>query len=407
MEVIMNANTERELKGCFDYFWHEANTDKNSPGYGLIRDKNKKGAESMASIASVGFGLSAVVIGAERGYITKAEARERIVGTLKTFLYNAEHSRGFFYHFLNMKTAGKYEGFHDCASIIDTSLFLNGAITAAEYFKGEAEELLNEIYRRVNWQVYYDAGNNWFYMGYDPNDKELGGGRGQWDMYAEQLMQYILSTASETFPVQPEVYYGFRRDLGSYGGYRFYNSPGGSLFTHQFSHGWYDFRDVTDRDSINWHDNSVTASKAARQYCIDNPKGFKTWHANAWGLTACQGPEGYRGYGSPPFHPNIRDCNDGTIPPCGAIGSVIFTPDESLAALDYYYTVPGLAGKYGLNDAYNQDKDWVCDFCIGIDKGISIIMLENALSGMIHELYMGNEWVKRGAERIGLHRHVA
>jgi hypothetical protein len=400
----MNANAEREIKGCFDYFWHEANTDKSSPGYGLIRDKSASYDMGMASIASVGFGLSAIVIGVERGYITRAEGLERAVGTLKTFLHNAEHAKGFFYHFLNMKTAGKYERFHDCASIIDTSIFINGAITAAEYFKGEAEELFERLYERIDWRVYYNAEKNWFYMGYDPADAVKGGGRGQWDMYAEQLMQYILSTASETSPVPPQVYNGFRRDVGSYGAYTFHPSPGGSLFTHQFSHAWFDFKGYTDRDGINWHDNSVIASKAARQYSIDNPKNFKTWHENAWGLTACQGPNGYRGYGSPPFHPNIHDCNDGTIPPCGAIGSAIFTPEESFAALDFYCTVPGLTGKYGFNDSYNQDKNWVCDFCIGIDKGVSIVMLENALSGMVHTLYMNNRWVKKGAEAIFIKR---
>jgi len=390
-------NTEKELKGCFDFFWNEANTDKNSPGYGLIRDKDT--AENMSSIASVGFGLSAIIIGAERGYISKVEARDRTIGTLKTFLSNAASEYGFFYHFLDMKTAQKYSSFSDCASIIDTSILLNGAITSAEYFGGEAEELFEQIYSRVNWKIYYNEEKNVYYMGYDP---ERGGGFGQWDMYAEQLMQYILGTASETYPVPPKIYEGFDRTLSEYGGYKFYNSPGGSLFTHQFSHAYFDFKDKTDKDGINWYENSVTATLAARQYATDNPNNFKTWHKNAWGVTACEGPDGYRGYGSPPFHPNIKDCNDGTIPPCGAIGSVIFTPDISLEALDYYYTIPNLAGKYGLKDAYNQDRNWTCDFCIGIDKGITITMLENHLTSMIHELYMRNKHVKKGAEKISL-----
>ena len=272
-------------------------------------------------------------------------------------------------------------------------------MTSSEYFIGEAAELFEQIYSRMNWQKYYDPDNNWYYMGYDP---KRGGGFGQWDMYAEQMMQYILGTASETHPVPPVIYDGFRRDLGEYGGYKFYNSPGGSLFTHQFSHAWFDFKEKTDKDGINWFDNSVMASKSSRQFSIDNPMGFKSWHKNAWGVTACQGPDGYRGYGSPPFHPNVTDCNDGTIPPCGAIGSVIFTPDESLAALDFYYTVPDLVTKYGLCDAYNQDRDWICDFCIGIDKGVSILMLENHESGMIHELYGQNRYVRKGANLIGL-----
>jgi len=385
-----------ELKGCFDFFWDEANSDKNSPGYGLVRDKNKKGSELMASIASVGFGLTAIVIGAERGFVSKAEAQERAVGTLKTCLHNAAQAHGFLYHFLDMKTAQKYEKFHDCASIIDTSILLNGAMTVAEYFKGEAAELFEQMYAKVDWQKYYDEKRNYFFMGYH----EETGGFGQWDMYAEQLMQYILGVASPTFPVPPKIYDGFRRDWGEYGGYEFYNSPGGSLFTHQFSHAWYDFKGVTDKDGINWFDNSVTATLAARQYSINNPHGFKTYNKDAWGLTASEGPEGYRGFGTPPFHPNITDCNDGTVPPCGAIGSIIFTPEIVLDAIAHYATIPGLTGKYGLNDAYNLDKNWICDFCIGIDKGISIVMLENYLSGMPQELYMQNGYVKKATELL-------
>jgi len=394
----MNKTLDLEIKGCFDFFWNEANSDKNSPGFGLIKDKDAKGSESMASIASVGFGLSAIIIGIERGFISKSEGLERVKGTLLTFLNNVEEEYGFFYHFLNMKTAKKHEKFHDCASVIDTSIFLNGAITVAEYFGGEIAEIFEMIYQRVNWLVYYDENNNWYYMGYDPKK----GGWGQWDMYAEQLMQYILGVSSPKFPVPTKIYQGFRRDLGSYGQYEFYNSPGGSLFTHQFSHAWYDFKNVYDKDGINWFDNSVKASLAARQFCIDNPRNFKTFHKNAWGLTACQGPEGYRGYGSPPLHPNCVDCTDGTIPPCGAIGSIIFTPEESLEALEFFYTVPNLVGKYGLMDAYNQDLNWICDFVIGIDKGISIVMLENYSSGMIHQLYMANEYVKKATELLVL-----
>ena len=387
----------KELKGCFDFFWNEANTDKNSPGYGLVLDKNKKGSEGMSSIASAGFGLSAIVIGAERGFVTKAQAQERAIGTLKTFLNNAAEAHGFYYHFLDMKTADKYEAFYDCASIIDTAILLNGALTAAEYFKGEVAELFEAMYARVDWQKYYDQSRNLYFMGY----QEDTGGFGQWDMYAEQLMQYILGVASPTFAVPGSIYKGFNRDLQSYGGQTFYNSPAGSLFTHQFSHAWYDFKNVVDGDGINWFDNSVKAGLAAREYSINNPGGFKTFHQNAWGLTACEGPDGYRGYGTPPFHPNCKDGNDGTMPPCGAIGHIIFTPDAVVEAMNYYATIPNLVGKYGFNDAYNLDRDWVCDFCIGIDKGISIVMLENHLTGMVQELYMGNKYVKDATKLLG------
>ena len=397
----MDANQilELEAKGCFDFFWNEANTDPFSPGYGLIRDKTGEEDKMMASIASVGFGLTAIIIGIHRGWITKDEGYERTRGTLHTFLRHAEESEGFFFHFLDMETAKKYELFYDCASIIDTSIFLNGAITSAEYFGGEIKEMFEAIYKRVNWQKYYDEDRNYFYMGYQPES----GGFGQWDHYAEQLMQYILGVASPTYPVPRKIYDGFDRSLGSYGEYKFRNSPGGSLFTHQFSHAWFDFKDKVDADGINWYDNSVIATKASRQYCIDHSKNFKTFGENSWGLTACMGPDGYRGYGFAPFHPNCdSNINDGTVAPCASIGSLPFVPEEVKAAVKYFYNeVPQLWSKYGFLDAYNLDRDWTASIVIGIDKGISLLMIENYRSNLIYDLYMNNNYIKKAEKMLG------
>lgn len=392
----MSNIIEKEIRGCFDFFWNEANTDINSPGYGLVRDKNLEAAKDMASIASVGFGLSAIIIGVERGYITKEQGEERTRGTLKTFLNNVDQEHGFFYHFLDMNTGKKYEEFYDCASIIDSSIFLNGALTSAEYFGGEVADLFEKIYARVDWTKYHNEKDNVYYMGY-----KNGAGFGQWDMYAEQMMQYILGVASPTHPVPKTIYDGFRRDLGEYGGQTFYNSPGGSLFTHQFSHAWYDFKNTVDKDGIDWFDNSIKATLAAREYSIENPGNFKAFNENAWGLTAAEGPDGYRGYGTPPFHPNIKDGNDGTVPPCGAIGSIIFTPEIVIKAMEHYATIDGLWSKYGFLDSYNLDRNWICEFCIGIDKGVSIIMLDNYDGGIIQKLYMNNKYVKQATEILG------
>jgi hypothetical protein len=393
-----NKILDLEAKGCFDFFWNEANTDKSSPGYGLILDQsaNKK----VASIASVGFGLAAIIIGIERGWITREEGYERTKGTLETFLNHVEHAGGFFYHFLNIKTAKKNEEFYDCASIIDTTLFLNGAITAAEYFGGEINELFEKIYARVDWNIYYDESKNQFYMGYNPET----GGFHHWDMYAEQMTQYIVGVASPTNPVPVKIYQGFERRLGKYGEYEFYNSPGGSLFTHQYSHVWVAFQDYLDSDGIDWFENSIKASLANRQYCIDNPEGFKTFHENSWGLTACATPNGYGGPGAPPYHPNVHPANDGTVAPAGAAGSVVFTPEESIAAMNYFYeNHPKLWGEYGFQDAYNLDvtPSWYADHVIGIDKGITLLMIENYRSGIIWELYMKNKYVNRGIDLLG------
>ena len=413
---MMNTNEilNLEAKACFDFFWNEANTDKNSTGYGLIRDNDVK--REMASIASVGWGLSAYIIGVERGWITYEQAHERTLGTLKTFLNHVDHIEGFFFHFLEMETGKKFDASYDCASIIDTSLFLNGAVTSAEYFGGEIKELFNAIYERIDWDIYYDKENNWYYMGYneDPGNgawSKEPGGFGAWDMYAEQLMQYIFGVGSPTNPVPAKIYNGFARDLVSYGDYEFYNCPGGSLFTHQFSHLWYDFENVIDADGINWFDNSVKATLAQRQYAIDNPRGFKTYHAKSWGANACDGPFGYKAYGMPPFAPTAQDIQDGTIAPAAAAGSMIFTPQESIEVLEYFYNeVPELWGQYGFLSSYNLDveeqtgqKVWVADRVIGIEKGPTLLAIDSYQNdGFIQKLYMKNEHIQKGAELIGL-----
>ena len=138
-----NSIVEAEAKLSFDFFWNEVSLLETS--YGLIKDNTVHDA---ASIASVGFGLSAVVVGVERGWISRAEGYERVVKTLKTFCNNAEQKEGFFIHFLDMKTARRT--WHSEVSVIDTAIFLMGALCASEYFKGEAEEYFEKIYRRVN-----------------------------------------------------------------------------------------------------------------------------------------------------------------------------------------------------------------------------------------------------------------
>ncbi|UUX34986.1 glucoamylase family protein [Fundicoccus culcitae] len=391
-----------EARASFDYLWKEANSDPDSPGYGLVRDGSGKKNRQMASIAAVGFALSGIPIAVERGWISKAEGLERAEGTLATFLNHAEHYQGFFYHFLNIDTAEKNQPFYDCPSIIDTSLFLNGGIVVATFFGGKCAEYFDQIYQRIDWTVYYDEPANMFYMGI----QEDKGGFGHWGNYAEQLMTYILGVASPTHPVPVEIYDGFDRLQAEYGEYQFISAVNNPLFTHQFSHAWFNFQGVLDKNGVDWFDNSVQASLAQYQYAVDNPNGFKTYSDVSWGWTACDGPNGYRAYGAPPYVTGheIEFFNDGTIAPCAAIGSLVFTPEESKKAVEYFYhDVPGLWGTYGFLDAYNweQDELWMASRDIGIDKGISLLMIENYHTGLVWDLYMQHPIVQRGAELLG------
>lgn len=404
---------EYESRKSFDFFWKEANTDPSSPGYGLIRDRasgTDLDAYKHSSVASVGFGLSAIVIGVDRGWITREEGFDRARGTLNTLLNHAAQQHGFFYHFLDMDTAER-SGTSEL-SIVDTGIAISGAMSAGEYFGGDIKDLADQLYRNVEWDWYRDSkpGDkyNQFYMGYSPE----GGFSGHWDFYGEQFMLYFLGTASPTHPVNPDMFYDFQRHSASYGGYpSFVHSWFGSIFTHQFSFAWFDMRNMVDKEGLNWWNNSVIATKTSRQYAIDhsgNGTGkYKTFGPDAWGFTASDGPDGYEGrYGSAPSgFGNDQHRMDGTVAPAGALGSIVFTPEEVISALRHYYSYPNLIGPYGLKDAYNLDKSqdgWYGKDFIGIDKGITLLMIENYRSGLIWNLMNKNKYAQAGMKKVGL-----
>ncbi|HOV53611.1 MAG TPA: glucoamylase family protein [Fervidobacterium sp.] len=392
---------ELESRKSFDFFWQEANTNKDSKGYGLIRDR-APGNPQISSIASVGFGLTAIAIGAERGWVTYEQAYERVLGTLNTLLNNVPQENGFFYHFLDMETAKR--AWNSEVSIIDTAIALCGALTAGEYFGGEVKQKAEQLYKRVNWPWFVDNKVKQFYMAYSPEK----GFQGHWDFYAEQFMLYFLAAGSPTFPADPNLFYSFQRHYGSYGGgKRFIHSWFGSIFTYQFSFAWFDLRNMIDKSGVDWWENSVIAITSNRKYCIDNKGKFKTFGENSWGLTACDGPKGYEGrYGTPPSgYNNDQHYVDGTVPPAGAAGSIVFLPDESIAALEYYYkNYPQLWGKYGFKDAYNIDVKpaWYAQDVIGIDKGITLLMIENYRNEFVWKYFMKNAYVQSGIEKVGL-----
>ena len=387
----------KELKKSYNFFIKEANTNKRSKGYGLIRDKTIL-ADHIASIASVGYGLAALIIGINHKWISYKEAYERADKTLDTFLNNVEGMNGFYYHFINMDN-GKREW--NCEiSIIDTAIFICGAITIGEYFGGTIQQKAEILYKKINWKWYTNKETNYFYMGYTPEK----GFWGKWDMYAEQLMTYILGVSSPTFPIDTSMYYEFKRKKASYKNIDdIIYTYCGTLFTYQFSHCWIDFRNIIDKDNINWFENSIKATKANKQYCIDNKTRFKTYGEDSWGLTSCLGPKGYCEFGSEPCDANLEEKNDGTITPCGAIGSIVFTPKDSLKAMEYYYnTFPKLWGKYGFKDGYNLEinEPWFAKEYIGIDKGIEILMIENYLNESIWKNFMKNQYVQKGLEKL-------
>jgi hypothetical protein len=386
-----------EMRGSFAFFWERANTTPGSPGYGLIRDRFP-GSPGVASIASVGFGLTAYLIGIEKGYISYDEGYERVDGTLDTLLA-LDRVEGFYFHFLDMETGKRV--WNSEVSNIDTAILLMGVLSAGEYFGGEIAAKAQEIYDGVNWPWFIDPARNMFHMAYFPEK----GFEGHWDFYAEQLMMYVLAAGSDTHPIDSTPFYTFTRHYAKYGeGEPFIHSWFGSIFTYQFSHAWIDFREYTDQKGVNWFENSVEASLAQVSFATNMDHKYETLGPDAWGLTASDGPNGYNGlYGAPPSgFDNRQHVIDDTIAPAGAIGSIIFVPEHSLRAMEYYYSFEKLKGPYGFQDAFNLTENWFAPDVIGIDKGISLLMLANYENDQVYEIVMKNQNILTGLQRLGL-----
>ena len=279
---------------AFAYLVHEAN-----PLNGLIADKTEAG--SPASIAAVGFALTSYPVGVERGFMTRADAVQRTLATLR-FFHDSVQSvdadatgyKGFYYHFLDMISGKRV---WNCElSTIDTALLLAGVLTAAEYFSGdgaddrEIQELADALYRRVNWNWAQNGGSA-VTLGWKPKSGFL---RYRWQGYNEALLIYLLGLGSPTHPLPAESYPQW---TATYQWRRFYDQEilyAGPLFIHQFPHIWVDFRGIQDEYMRGMHsdyfENSRRATHVHRQYAIANPGRFTGYGEDCWGITASDGP---------------------------------------------------------------------------------------------------------------------
>ena len=392
-----NNNVERELYLCYKFFMDSHS--KNECSFGLVPDSFPYKWDNTASIAGTGYLFSALVIGSEFGYMTKQEAEKIALKAIKT-IEKLKSYHGWYYHFYEIDS-GEPTRLSEI-STIDTALLMAGVLTAGGYFKGEILKIGRKLLDRMNFQYFLIEYKTMFSMSmnYKYNFQ------GHWDRYAEQLLLYILGAANTnpTHTMDKEIYYNFIRDKGSYKNFNFIYSWHGSIFTYQYSHAYIDFKDTYDRNGTNWFENSVNASLAAYQYALDCEGRFKSFHRLSWGLTACANVDGYSGrYGSPPCGEGIL-YNDGTIAPCGAIGSIVFTPQQSIAALDYFYNNIKIIGDYGLVDSYNEDKTYVCPYYISIDKGISMVMISNYLKGTIWKYFMCLEEIQNALVKLEIKR---
>lgn len=403
---------DAEIKGSIEFFLNFTNLDPNSRGFGLTVDSTKD--IRAASIASVGFALTAWVIGAERGLIPPVQAREITRHTLQTLLYNVSHFHGFFAHFLEMDSGRRLR---KCEySTIDTSLCLNGVITAAAYFPDEEiQQLAHQLLERVDWNfiVFEDEGKTLFRMAYNPDqhgDYVTGecGFISRWDMAAEQKMMYLQAAEWLEPGTARALYQGFNREIGYFEGQPVIINPGGNLFAYQFSKAWLDTARYLDSDGVDWFYNSRLAALANRSFCMEHAAEYKTYHANSWGLSAGDSPRGYRVYGSTPCRGKPH--HDGTVSIYAALSCLPFIPQETLAMVDYLYREqPRTWGPYGFFDAYNLDVSpaWFGDAVYGIDKGCSLLMIENYLTGLVWNTYTNSPHIQKALDVLGFQEREA
>ncbi|MDF1542298.1 MAG: glucoamylase family protein [Anaerosomatales bacterium] len=408
-------------RDTFGYFLAEAN-----PANGLVRDTTRPG--SHCSIAAVGLGLAAYTIGAERGYVRRPDAVKRTLATLR-FFRNAPHGpepdatghRGFYYHFLHMDS-GKRAWLSEL-STIDTTFLVAGMLACAAYFdldtpdEREIRELADELYRRVDWDWARDGGAAVTH-GWKP---ETGFLRFHWTGYNEALLLYALGLGSPTHPLPGSSYDTW---LSTYQWKKLYGHEfvyGGPLFVHQLSHVWIDFREIRDaymRDrGIDYFENSRRATYIQRSYAIRNPRGFRGYAENIWGVTASDGPGPATRYidgrersfldyraRAIPWGPD-----DGTIAPWAAIASLPFAPEIVLPAIRAFHEhYPDMESVYGFKCSFNPTFDasgngapWISKGYYGLDQGPIVMMIENHLTGWFWELMRSCKPIATGLRRAG------
>ena len=420
----------------FRFFWDTTNKQN-----GMAPDRFP--SPSFASTAAVGFALTAYVIGAERSFVSRSQARLRTLRTLR-FLESMPQGpdevgmggyKGFFYHFVHMHNGQRFGTTE--LSTVDTSLLLGGVLLSQSYFdrdnrsEREIRELAEKIYSRVDWQWAQNRPPV-LSLGWRP---ESGFLRFDWRGYNEAMLMYILALGSPTHPIEPEAWTEWMRTYkdtyGKFNGQEFLSF--GPHFGHQYSHIWIDFRGIMDawnrEKGYDYFENSRRASYAQREYARTNPMRWRGYDSEIWGLTACDGPadtvqiynneeRGFFTYAARGTA-SVHLVDDGTIAPTAAVASIAFAPEIAIPAIRAFRARFGehLYQKYGFLDSVNPsftftdvplrhgrvipDIGWVADDYLGIDQGAIVAMIENYRSGLIWSVMQNNPHIRRGLQQAG------
>ncbi len=419
-----DADLEKLQRETFDYFLYETN-----PANGLVIDKTE--ADWPASIAATGFALATYPVAVERGFMPRSDAVARTLATLR-FFWNSPQGpepdstghRGFYYHFLDMKTGRRAS---QCElSTVDSAFLLAGALTTGMYFNGETADeleirtLADALYLRADWQWAQNEGSTLTH-GWKP---ESGFLKYRWEGYDEAMLLYVLGLGSPTHPIPESSYiawtstYKWKKCCGQEYLYA------GPLFTHQLSHVWIDFRGIQDsfmrEKGIDYFENSRRATYAQQQYAIDNPLKFSGYAACCWGITASEGPgpetikiDGierqffdYVGRGVP-YGPD-----DGTLAPWAVVASLPFAPEIVGFSLDHCIHQAKLTqfNSYGFKASFNPTHPgtpgnpygwWVSPWHYGINQGPIVLMIENYRTESVWRLMRDCPYISAGLRHAG------
>jgi exo beta-1,2-glucooligosaccharide sophorohydrolase (non-reducing end) len=396
-------------QASFRYYWEGA-----SPVSGMARE-NIPGNDSIVATGASGFGVMALVVGVDRGFITREQGAERML-RITRFLERTDRFHGAWAHFMDGST-GKalpvFGAYDDGADLVETSFLMEGLLTAREYFdhdtpsERELCERVTRLWQGVDWIWFRrDAKTDGLFWHWSPDyawfiHNRLAG----WN---EVMITYLLAIASPTHSAPASFYY-----TGWAGGSS-YSQPhkaegvelkvgegvGGPLFFTHYSFMGFDPRGMHDKYT-NYFDQNRNMATINLKYCERNPAGYAGYGADDWGITAVDGPGGYVPYEPNPA--NNYELDDGTIAPTGAISSMPYLPEASMRALKHFYRDEGaeLWGPFGFRDAFNQQQDWVANINMGLNQAPMVVMIENYRTGLIWKTFMKNPEIKQALQRIG------
>jgi len=377
-------------RGAFQFFWNETN-----PATGQVKDRaflNGNDTRTMSSIAATGFGLTALCIGDSRGYAKTSDIIARVRNTLQFIYQQMPNVHGFYYHFVDMNTGQRWA---QCElSSVDTSLLLCGVLTARQYFQDAMiQHLATKIYAQVDWPWMMNGGPT-FSMGWTPESGFLAA---RWEHYCELMMIYLLGIGSTTNPVSADSWNAWTRPTITFQGLT-YISGNDPLFTHQYSQAWFDFRNKKDAYA-NYFDNSITATKAHKLFCLSLKSQFGDYSDDLWGISASDYVKGYTAWGGPPPQGPI----DGSVVPCATGGSLPFLYTDCMRVLRTIRGAYGAKawGLYSYVDAFNPLTGWYDTDVLGIDLGITMVMAENYRTGLVWNTFMKNPEAQSAMQMVG------